>query len=148
MYRIRQIEEVDLQELALMEIEISKISFDDKAITDIEFHKKKIRKSMEKDNRGMLVLESDDKIVAWLWMEKKENFITNEIYINFKSFYVKEAIRGELEVDKLMDAGIAFSKKINAKYIVGKVNAENIAMRTLYKNSGFKPTHISMEMQL
>ncbi len=145
---IRQIKEKDIETIAEMEIEISKISFGDEALTDHEAVCKRIRKAMERDNSGMIVLEKDGQICAWLWMDKKENFLTKDIYINFRSFYVMEQYRGNKIVSDFLQEGIKFAKKMNAKSIVGKVNVNNVAMRYLYKANGFEPTHLTMEMKL
>lgn len=148
MYIIRGLQEQDVDCIANFEIQISVISFGDKAIIDHEFHKKKILTS--KDKSGMLVISTDDsnEILGWLWMEKKKNSLTGEIYINFKSFYIAESIRGNAIVDTLLEKGVEFSKVCGASYIVGKVHANNIPMRSLYKNHSFLPTHITMELNL
>ena len=71
MYNMREIKEEDFEAVAKFEIEISEISFGEKAITDLEFHCKKLAKA--KDRRGMIVIEDTEsgKIVGWVWMEKK-----------------------------------------------------------------------------
>ena len=148
MYVIRKINDSDIDTVANYEVEISKISFADKAIIDCDFYRKKI--SMAKEKSGMMVISDDDtnEVLGWLWMEKKRNSLTGEVYINFKSFYIQEKIRGRKIVDELLDAGIAYAKQCKASYIVGKVHSKNIAMRYLYKNHNFSPTHITMEMDL
>ena len=85
MYNMREIKEEDFEAVAKFEIEISEISFGEKAITDLEFHCKKLAKA--KDRRGMIVIEDTEsgKIVGWVWMEKKQNSLTGEVYANFKS---------------------------------------------------------------
>lgn len=90
---MREIKEEDFEAVAKFEIEISEISFGEKAITDLEFHCKKLAKA--KDRRGMIVIEDTEsgKIVGWVWMEKKQNSLTGEVYANFKSIYADECIR-------------------------------------------------------
>ncbi len=148
MYLIRHIMEADFVSIAQMEIEISKISFQEEAITDIEFHKNKIADAFRKDNKGMLVLVEDNKVLGWLWMDKKSNYLTKEIYVNFRSFYIDTSIRGSEYADRLMIEGVDYVKSIKAKHITGKVHVDNLPMRALYKNHGFKPTHITMEIDL
>ena len=148
MKNIRKIEGDDIETIAKMEAEIAKISFGDEAITDLETIGVRIKKAMEKDKRGMLVLEIDGQIAARLWMDKKENFLTKDIYVNFKSFYVVEQYRGEALVSEFLQEGIKFAKEVGAKSIVGKVNVKNIAMRYLYKENGFEPTHMTMEKKM
>ena len=58
MYNMREIKEEDFGAVAKFEIEISEISFGEKAITDLEFHCKKLAKA--KDRRGMTVIEDTE----------------------------------------------------------------------------------------
>lgn len=148
MYIIRKVEEQDISILADIEVKICIISFQEDAVTDIEFHRKKIMKSYVKNNDGMFVIIDGDNIYGWLWADKKENYITKEPYVNFISFYIDEKIRGNTLVNKLFNKGIEYGLRINAKKITGKVYADNLPMRAIYKNAGFKATHISMEMNL
>lgn len=148
MYQIRHITETDFHSIAQIEIEISKISFQEEAIIDPEFHKKKIADSFHKDNQGMFVIAEDRTVLGWLWMDKKSNYLTKETYINFRSFYISETLRGSEYVDGLMKKGLDYAKSIQAKHIVGKVHVDNLPMRAVYKNHGFQPTHITMELDL
>lgn len=144
---IRNAIESDFDTLALFEVEISKISFGEKAITDREFHKKKIEKT--KDRTGMMVIVSEkQEVLGWLWMIKKKNSLTEEKYINFKSFYISPLLRGEPIVDELMTKGIEYAEESGAEYIVGNVNVNNIAMRSIYCNFDFVPMHITMQLDL
>ncbi len=145
---VRQIKESDLDDIAQMEIEISKISFGNEAITDLEFHKRKIADAYYKDKKGMFVMATDDKIVGWLWMDKKSNYLTKETYVNFRSFYIDADIRGSKAADSLMNVGLDYARSINAKHIIGKVHVDNLPMRAVYKSHGFKSTHITMEIDL
>ena len=85
MYNMREIKEEDFEAVAKFEIEISEISFGEKAITDLEFHCKKLAKA--KDRRGMIVIEDTEsgKIVGWVWMEKKQNSRKHSINSPFHS---------------------------------------------------------------
>ena len=145
MYNMREIKEEDFEAVAKFEIEISEISFGEKAITDLEFHCKKLAKA--KDRRGMIVIEDTEsgKIVGWVWMEKKQNSLTGEVYANFKSIYADECIRGMQIVDDLFEKSIEYARECKAAYIVGKVHAGNVPMRSLYKKHCFEPTHVTME---
>lgn len=53
----------------------------------------------------MIVIEDTEsgKIVGWVWMEKKQNSLTGEVYANFKSIYADECIRGMQIVDDLFE---------------------------------------------
>lgn len=148
MFYIRGMHECDVERIVDFEINISVISFGEKAITNRDFQRRKILSA--KDKSGMMVISSGDsqKVFGWLWMEKKKNSLTGETYINFKSFYIAEEMRGNELVDALFEKGIEYSKSRGASYIVGKVHAQNLPMRALYKNHCFLPTHITMELSL
>lgn len=81
-------------------------------------------------------------------MQPQKNSVTNENYVNFRSFYISPSVRGDKIVDEFLEYGILFARKCHAKYIVGKVFVDNLAMRSLYRNHGFQPAHITMEMRL
>lgn len=146
--KIRTIEPGDVPVLAEYESEISLISFQEEAITDLEFHRQRILKAISKEREGMLVLDNAGEICGWLWMAMKTNSLTDEKYVNFRSFFIKEAYRGSEYVDQLLEKGITDCRKMGAKSIVGKVHAKNLPMRALYKNHGFEPTHLTMEIKL
>ena len=101
MYNMREIKEEDFGAVAKFEIEISEISFGEKAITDLEFHCKKLAKA--KDRRGMTVIEDTEsgKIVGWVWMEKKRNSLTGEVYANFKSKMINSRFKHSRERTRL-----------------------------------------------
>ena len=145
---IEEIKEEDIEKIALMEKEISIISFGEDAILDIEFHKKKILKALDKEKSGMLVLKENNKIAGWLWMAVKCNYLTEEKYINFKSLYIDKEFRGDKYTEALVQRGIKFAEDNKAKHIVGKVNINNLPMRLIYKKFGFKPTHLTMELKM
>lgn len=142
---IRQIEVRDLTEVAKWEREISKISFGEEAITDLDFHLHKLEKAMSRERSGMLVLDIDGCAVGWMWMGSRVNSVTQESYMLFRSFYISEPFRGTAGVDKLFEAGISFAKQKGAQRIVGHVHIQNLPMRSLYKKYGFMPTHLTME---
>lgn len=142
---IRRLQEKDIPCIAEYEKEISIISFGDEAITDIDFHARKIRKGYDKNNDGMFVLTVGDEISGWLWMDEKENYLTQEKYVNFRSFYISEKHRGGEEGTELMKRGMEYCREINAQSITGKVHVGNIPMRSLYKSFDFEATHITME---
>jgi acyl carrier protein len=144
---IRNANESDFDTLASFEVEISEISFGDKAITSKEFHKKKFEKT--KDRTGMMVIVSEkQEVMGWLWMSMKTNSLTEEKYVNFKSFYISPLLRGEPIVGELMKKGIKYAEDNGAEYIVGNVNVNNIEMRSVYRNFDFVPMHITMQLNL
>jgi len=144
---IRNAIDSDYDTLAAFETEIARISFNEDAIIDEAFHKRRIMSAADKS--GMFVIESIEKdILGWMWMEKRENSVTKERYINFRSFYIDKTIRGQAIVNELMQKGIAYAHKLKCARIVGKVHVDNLPMRIIYKANGFQPVHISMEMKL
>lgn len=142
---IRPITALDLAAVADYEREISIKSFGDQAVTDLAFHVRKLEKAMPKEGKGMLVLEIEGQVAGWLWMTPKTNFVTEEKYMNFKSFYIADSYRGSEYVSALMDAGMEYTRQQQAERIVGYVHVSNIPMRILYKKYGFEPTHLTME---
>ena len=142
---IRQVEARDLAEIAKWEREISQISFGDEAITDLTFHLNKLEKAMIRERSGMLVLDIEGCAAGWMWMAFRVNSVTQEPYMQFRSFYISEPFRGTAGVDKLFEAGISFTKQKGVQRIVGHVHVHNLPMRTLYKKYGFMPTHVTME---
>jgi len=145
---IRQAAEADLYTLAAFEADISRISFGDKAITDRDFHIKKLRNALEKNPGGMFVAESGNIITGWLWMDIRTNSITGEPYANFRSFYIAEGSRGGADGETLLKYGLEWCRCQNAGMVAGKVHASNLPMRALYKKAGFTATHITMEMRM
>ena len=145
---IRTIRKSDTTILAQFEQEISTISFGADAVFDLDFYKRKIEKAMLKEQQGMLVLEVDEAVAGWLWMAVKENYLSHEKYVSFKSFYIAEPYRGTPAVKALMDAGMKFCRKQGAKTIIGKVHVKNLPMQIVYKNYGFAPTHLTMEYDM
>lgn len=146
--KIRSIELSDIPTLAKFEKEIALISFGEEAIIDQGFHEKKIKKALPKEKKGMLVLEVDGVVAGWLWMATKKNYLSQEKYVSFKSFYIAEPYRGTEYVKELMDAGMAFCRGEGGKKIIGKVNVKNLPMQIVYKNYGFIPTHVTMEYDI
>ncbi|MBN1412910.1 MAG: GNAT family N-acetyltransferase [Spirochaetales bacterium] len=145
---VRKLMEEDVPLAARFEREIAEISFGAEAITDLAFHEKKIEKDRNQGSGGMLILEYEGKVAGFLWMAAKSNYITNETYINFKTFYIVEEFRGTNGARVLLEEGMEFCRNKKAKRIIGKVHAGNLSMRVLYKQFGFKPTHITMEYSL
>ncbi len=146
--QIRPCTEGDVMCLAGFEAEISRISFGDEAVTDPEFHARKLRESMQKNNAGMLVMTLDEGVCGWMWVDIRTNSVTKERYVNFRSFYLSPEVRGTDCGKRLMQHGLEYCRRNGAKHIVGKVHTSNIPMRSLYKECGFKATHITMEMEL
>jgi L-amino acid N-acyltransferase YncA len=142
---IREITYDDTDTLAQFEKEIAIISFGDEAIVDIEMHKKRIDKAIRMKSKGMFVIVHNDIIYGWLWLDVKSNFLTNDKYVNFRSFYITEEGRETDCSIQLMNHGMEFCKTKCVTSIVGKVHVNNLPMRMLYKHFGFESTHLTME---
>lgn len=142
---IRKLEPEDIPKAAAFENEISLISFGEEAIDDISFYIKKLTKCLTAKDNYMYVAEQDQDIVGWLWFARRSNFITNELYLDFKSFYLAEHCRKTELSDLLMDKLMEVSEAEHIGKIIGRVEAKNVEMRFLYKKYGFVPRHITME---
>lgn len=75
--------------------------------------------------------------------EFQGNSVTQDAYLQFRSFYINEPFRGTAGAEALFEAGILYAKQQEARRIVGHVH--NIPMRALYKKYGFTSTHLTME---
>ncbi len=148
MYEIRCATPNDVETLITMEIEIARISFGEDAITDRAFHAKKLLAAIEKHPLANFVIARGDAVLGWLWMDEKKDFVTNDRYVNLRSFYASEELRGQSIVTELLNRGLAYAQEIGAKRIVGKVHAGNLPMRITFKNAGFRPTHLTVEKEL
>lgn len=142
---IRMIEIKDVQEIASWEREIAEISFGDEAILDITFHVRKLEKAMSREREGMFVWEVSECLAGWMWLSSRMNSVTQKVYMQFRSFYVREAYRGTPGVDALFKAGMQWAEQAECKHIIGHVHVHNVPMRVLYKKYGFVPTHLTME---
>ncbi|MCL2741765.1 MAG: GNAT family N-acetyltransferase, partial [Oscillospiraceae bacterium] len=130
-------------------------SFGGEAVTDVGFHRKRILGAAEKEREGMMLLFDGEAVVGWLWMAPRTNSVSGERYMSFKSFALgggdlgpKGGADGAAAGDALMEAGMAYCKKQGTARVIGKVHSENLAMRAVYKRHGFKPTHVTMELEV
>ncbi len=146
--RVRQASPQDVETIVAFEIEIARISFPEDPMDDPEVHRKKLLKAMEKDARGMFVLEHRGEVVGWLWITLNTNFLTGERYATFRSFAVDQAWRGTPIPEAFFRYGLDYCRREGVARATGKVHVDNAAMRSLYKNVGFRPTHLTMEISL
>lgn len=146
---IRDITEGDLAQVADFEAEIAAISFGADAVTDPAEHLPKLRRALDKGNDIMLALADAEKVHGWLWIAINTNSFTSERYANFRSFALREAVRGGQSGQRLFAAGLARVRAAGGvKKVVGKVHVSNAPMRLLYKMLGFQPVHLTMELDL
>jgi L-amino acid N-acyltransferase YncA len=142
---INQISDTQIEEVAKFECEISKISFLEDAIVDVNFHINKIRRAMEKEIDGMYVLEIDNEVIGWLWICIKNNSITNEPYAYLKSIYVKPFYRSKGYAAELLNTAVCFCKNKNVKKIMTKIHYDNMVALSIFKKHGFICVHLTME---
>ena len=149
MKNIRNLDVRDIDIVAMYEKDISKISFQKEAITDIEFHRKKLIRALENENYGMFVLCNDkNKVIGWLWLNIKENSITKEKYVNLKSIYIDTNYRNYGYAKKLINYVYKFAKKHKIRKVVAKINYKNQKIKNLLLNNNFKQKHITMELKV
>lgn len=149
MPKIRNLDVKDIDIIAMYEREISKISFQKEAITDIKFHRKKLIKALENEKYGMFVLCDDkNKVIGWLWLNIKKNSITNDKYIDLKSIYIDKKFRNYGYAKRLIKYTYKFAKKYNICKVVAKVNYKNKKIKNLLLNNNFTEKHITMELNV
>ena len=64
-FRLRPLEEKDLETVAVFEGEIAKISFPDDPITDVGFYVKKLKQLMANKDAATFVADSGGELVGW-----------------------------------------------------------------------------------
>jgi L-amino acid N-acyltransferase YncA len=150
-YLIRPATEADLDAIAAYEVDIAIVSFADEAITDPAFHRRRVAGSLPKPGEIALVAvasDAPDTPLGWAWMSPRTNSLTGERYGNFRSLAVSDVADrgpiGELLMTAILDAAAA----VGLTHLVGKVNAGNLPMRSLYRAFGFAATHLSMEKRI
>jgi GNAT superfamily N-acetyltransferase len=145
---IRQAGPADLDAIAGFEVDIARVSFGDEAITDAEFHRRRVAGALGKAGEIALVAvarENPDTPLGWAWMSARTNSLTGERYGNFRSLAVADVpVRG-LIGEQLMAAILAAADEAGFTHLSGKVNAANVGMRALYRAFGFTATHLTME---
>ena len=146
--QVRQARPEDIAALAAFEVEIARISFPDDPVEDLAVHAKKLHKALEKDPRGMFVLESQGQTAGWLWITLNTNFLTGERYATFRSFAISPSWRGTPAPQAFLRFGLDYCRQEGVRRVTGKVHVGNIAMRALYKQVGFAPKHLTMEIDL
>lgn len=145
---IRTIEESDLDTIAEFEKEIVIVSFEEEAIVDLRFHRKKLAESLAKEREGMLVATEGAKILGWIWMSRKTDYLSRKTYANLKSIYVCPEARGTDCANLLMRAGLKFAESVDAIKIISKVNVKNAPVQGVFKRYGFEPVFMTMECDL
>lgn len=144
-FRLRPLEEKDLETVAGFEGEIAKISFPDDPITDTRFYVKKLKQLMANKDAAAFVAESGGELVGWANVSQRQNFITKEKYADFHSIYVAPSQRGGGVVAALVEAVFDHCRRQNMGKVVFRTRADNERMKSVLARVGFVPTQIYYE---
>lgn len=147
-YRLRPLEQRDIETVAAFEREIAKISFPDDPITDLNFFAKKLKRLVGDDNAATFVAENEDGVVGWAYVSKRRNFITHEAYGDFHSIFVSPAQRGTGVTGALIGAVFEFCRKEKLPRVVFRTRATNERMKAVLARFGFSATQIYYEKPL
>lgn len=134
--------------MAAFECDIARISFPDDPVTDLSFHEQRLAKFVNDLKAGAFVAEDITSIIGWALVTQRENFATKERYGDFRSLYVVETHRRSRVAAALMRAVLDFCVTSNLASVVGRTSFANDAMTSIYVAYGFKPKHISFELQI
>jgi L-amino acid N-acyltransferase YncA len=147
-YLIRPATEADMDAIVGYEIEIAVISFAGEAVTDPALHRKRVTTALGKPGEITLVAvsaENPDVPVGWAWLSARTNSLTGQRYGNFRSLAVSD-IPDRSHVGELLLAAVVEAADAGGMtHLTGKVHADNLGMRALYRKFGFTATHITME---
>lgn len=144
---IRPARKEDLPAIIDFEIEIARISFPEDPIIDPEVHRNKLTKLMEREPEGMYVMAVEGRVIGWLWITINTQPLTRRTYGTLRSLAVHRDSRRSGAGRALLEFGVDYCLQNHTEWMVTKVFAENIPMRTLCLNLGFHIKHLSMEMR-
>jgi len=147
-YLVRPATEADLDALAGYEIEIALISFGDEAITEPALHRKRVGSALGKAGEITLVAAAADRPdtpLGWAWLSARTNSLTGDRYGNFRSLAVSDVPERSVIAELLMTAVLEAADEGGMTQLTGKVHAQNLGMRALYRKFGFTATHLTME---
>lgn len=145
---VRQATDADLDAIADFEVAIAQVSFGAEAITDAAFHRRRVAGSLGKPGEIALVAveaPAGQVPLGWAWMSARTNSLTGERYGNFRSLATAEVAGRGVIGELLMAAVLQAGDEAGFTHLSGKVNAQNLEMRSLYRAFGFTATHITME---
>jgi L-amino acid N-acyltransferase YncA len=147
-YLVRQATESDLDALVGFEIEIAVVSFGPEAVTDPALHRKRLSAALGKTGEVTLVAaarQAPDVALGWAWLSARTNSLTGERYGNFRSLAVADLPDRSMIAELLLAAVLAAADDSGMTQLTGKVHADNLGMRALYRKFGFTATHLTME---
>ncbi|WP_102961369.1 GNAT family N-acetyltransferase [Mangrovicella endophytica] len=145
---IRPFRVEDIDAVAGFEAEIAIRSFADEAVTDLQHYRKKLGKLLKYGDDWTRVVERNGRVVGWAWVSSRQNFITGDLYADFRSFYVDRDAGGPTVAVTLLRAVMEHSRAAGFTRIVGRTASSNEAMRGLYRLAGFQERHIVYELDI
>jgi RimJ/RimL family protein N-acetyltransferase len=147
-FRLRRLEQRDIETVAAFEREIAKVSFPDDPITDLNFYAKKLARVVDDKNAAAVVAEDASGVVGWAHVSKRRNFITKEAYGDFHSIYISASQRGTDVVGGLVRAVFDFCREERLDRVVFRTRATNERMKAVLARFGFLPAQIYYEKSL
>jgi L-amino acid N-acyltransferase YncA len=148
---IRDATEADLDAIAGFEIDIARISFSEDAITDPALHRRRVSGSLGKPGEVTLVAvpaADPDQVIGWGWLSPRTNSLTGAKYGNFRSLAVADIPARSAVGELLLAAVLEAATRGGLTQLTGKVHAQNLGMRALYRKFGFEAVHLTMEKKL
>ncbi|GGD86854.1 hypothetical protein GCM10011390_01850 [Aureimonas endophytica] len=147
-FAIRKFKAEDVDAVARFEAEIAVRSFADEAVTDLDHYRKKLGKLVRYGDDWTRVVEAEGTVCGWAWVAERRNFITNDRYADFRSFYVDGKLAGPAAAIALLRAVLAHCEAEGFTRIVGRTATSNAPMRALYELAGFAERHVVYEMEI
>jgi len=146
-YLLRDATMDDLDRLVGFEIDIARISFEDKAITDTAMHGKRLSSAIRSADDVTLVVVDEDapaEPLGWAWLSSRSNSLTGERYGNFRSLATAEHPDRTQIGELLLGSMLERVRALGVVEVVGKVHVANLPMRALYKKFDFESMHLTM----
>src|SRR5262249_51321773 len=131
--------------------DIAKISFGEEAITDPALHRRRVAGSLGKPGEVTLVaVPAGDpgRVAGWAWLSPRAHSLTGAKYGNFRSLAVADIPERSGVGELLLAAVLAAAEEGGLTQLTGKVHAQNLGMRALYRKFGFEAAHLTMEKRL
>jgi L-amino acid N-acyltransferase YncA len=147
-FLVRTAVDADLAAIVAFEIDIAVVSFGDEAITDPALHRRRVSGALGKPGEVTLVAVAADRpevALGWAWLSARTNSLTGAKYGNFRSLAVAGGPARPVLGELLLAEVLAAADAAGLTQLTGKVHAENLGMRALYRKFGFTATHLTME---
>ncbi len=138
----------DLPALAVIERELARSAFPDDPIEDLAYHRRKLRRALNREPEGMVVLAlADDPgaIVGWLWLSTRTTLATGERYGVVRSLFIRPEHRREGLGRCLAEYAVRYFEERGIPRIVAKMSHTNLPAANLLCSVGFAPVHLTLE---